>query len=116
MWIKGSLMGLTILDRQGGIAGRVEGTFPYDGSEPEFAVVRIGRFGRRKLVPLYAARRIDPLAIQVPYTAADLDDAPSLDEERYESEQAMSARSHFGTHRLTDDRYDFDEVAAGRDC
>ena len=111
-----SPVGLTAVDLVGGVAGRIEGTYPYDGSNPEFALVRMGgRFGDHRLVPLRAALRYDE-TLQFPYTQADMFDAPRVESARFAEDQALAARSYWGTHRADFRPLDFKAVAATRDA
>ncbi len=94
MWIKGGLLGLTVLDLTGSPAGQVIDTYPCDGSCPEFAVVRLGRFGERVLVALDAALRLEG-GIQVPYTRGEIEDAPTTESARYLHERVSIARAYW---------------------
>jgi hypothetical protein len=94
MWIKGSLLGLTVLDLQGSPAGRIIDTYPCDGSSPEFAVVRLGRFGEKVLVSLDSIYLLEG-GIQVPYTRAEIEDAPSTESARYQYERVSIARAYW---------------------
>ncbi len=94
MWIKGGLLGLTVLDLTGSPAGQVIDTYPCDGSSPEFAVVRLGRFGEKVLVSLDSAHRLDD-GIQVPYTRGEIQDAPSTESARYQYERVSIARAYW---------------------
>jgi hypothetical protein len=94
MWIKGSLLGLTVLDLEGSPAGRVIDTYPCDGSSPEFAVVRLGHFGEKVLVSLEACARVEE-GIQVPYTRIEIEDAPSTESARYQYERVSIARAYW---------------------
>ena len=91
--------GLPVLDSGARVVGRVEGTWPDDGSgDPDYAVVRIRRFGgEHKLLPVRAARFL-PSALQVPFSASHIDDAPAFDPDRRGHEQAARARSFWGEH------------------
>ncbi len=94
MWIKGSLLGLTVLDLTGSAAGQVVDTHPCDGSSPEFAVVRLGRFGQKVLVAVDAAVRLEH-GLQVPYTRHEIEDAPSTESARYLHERVSIARAYW---------------------
>ena len=96
MRIQSSPLGLTLVDIAGNIAGVVEDTYPYDGSQYEFAVVRLGRgrFGERRLVPLRGSRRYDK-TLQVPYTFDELEGAPSTERSRFGPDQADAARAYW---------------------
>lgn len=95
MWFKGRALGLLLVDSLEDSLGRVDGTWPLDGGgEPEFAIVRTGRFGEARLIPLGNARIVDGL-LQVPFTKAEVEDAPSLDTGRYLRDQVDEARAYW---------------------
>jgi hypothetical protein len=95
MRIQLSPLGLTVVDSAGNIAGRVEDTYPFDGCEYEFAVVRLGgRFGECRLVPLQGAVRYDD-TLQVPYAFAEMEAAPSTERARFARDQADEARAYW---------------------
>ena len=94
MWIKGGLIGQTVLDLTGSPSGQVIDTYPCDGSSPEFAVVRLGRFGQKVLVSLDSVHRRDD-GIQVPYTRGEIEDAPSTESARYQYERVSIARAYW---------------------
>ena len=89
---------LTVVDATGVIAGRIEDTYPYDGCEYEFAVVRLGhgRFGECRLVPLAGSVRYDE-TLQVPYTFAEMESAPPTERARFGVDQADEARAYWLT-------------------
>jgi hypothetical protein len=94
MWIKGSLLGLTVFDLDGSPAGYVVDTYPCDGSSPEFALVRAGRFAEKVLVPLGDVWPTEE-GLQVPYTRAEIEDAPLADSARYHDERVSRARAYW---------------------
>jgi hypothetical protein len=91
-----SPLGLVALDLTGDVVGRVDSTYPYDGSDPEFAVIRLARgpLGQTRMVPLEGSLRFAG-CIQFPYTFAEITDAPSPDSARWGTEQAESARAYW---------------------
>ena len=94
MWIRGGILGLELLDLRGVSAGLIVDTYPSDGSSPEFAVVRLGRFGEKVLVSL---AQVSPAVdgIQVPYSRAEIEDAPSTESARYQYERVSIARAYW---------------------
>jgi hypothetical protein len=97
MWFfpRASTLGVLLVDCHEDTIGRIDGTWPLDGSgEPEFAIVRTGRFGETRLVPLKDARVVDGL-LQVPFTRREVDDAPALELGRYLYEQVDRARAYY---------------------
>jgi len=115
MIIRGRLLGKTVADRMGAVVGRVEDTYPFDGGEPEFAVVRTGRFGQRHMVPLHTMK-LDGEVLVVPFSRLDLEESPVVDGARFARDQADYARAYWNTHELVDARWlGFGRVAALRD-
>src|SRR5688572_26476847 len=94
MWIRGCLLGLTVLDLDGSLAGYVVDTYPCDGSSPEFALIRAGRFAEKVLVPLSGVVPTEE-GLQVPYTRAEIEDAPSWDSARYQDERVSRAQAYW---------------------
>jgi hypothetical protein len=92
--ISSALRGLPVLDLDGRPAGTVLSTYPFDGCTPEFALVRVGRFGSRVLVPLVGSARTDD-ALRVPFDRAALEDAPSLDNVRYLDDAVSRTRGYW---------------------
>lgn len=91
-----SPLGLVAVDITGAVAGRVEGTYPLDGSEPEFAMIRLirGSFGPMRMVPLEGTVAFDE-CLQFPYTFSEMDDAPNPEESRWEYESVDRARAYW---------------------
>lgn len=112
MWIRGKLLGLEVVDCDGAIVGRVVGTHPFDGSDPEFIIVSTGRFAIRRPIPLNGARAQSD-RLQVPYTRWDIDDAPALEDGRYEDEQVDAARGYWDLTHVEYDRV-FERIARAR--
>ena len=94
MWIRGSLLGLTVFDLDGSPAGYVVDTYPCDGSSPEFALIRAGRFAEKVLVPLGDVVLTEE-GLQVPYTREEIEDAPPSDSARYQDERVSRARAYW---------------------
>jgi hypothetical protein len=91
-----SPLGLVALDLTGDVVGRVESTYPYDGSDPEFAVIRLARgpLGQSRMVPLDGSVRYAE-CIQLPYTLPEIEAAPSPEDARWGIQQADSARAYW---------------------
>ena len=94
MWIRGGLLGLTMLDLEGRPTGQIIDTYPCDGSAPEFAVVRLGRFGEKVLVSLEGGVPMQGV-LQVPYTHGEIQEAPSTECARYQYERVSIARAYW---------------------
>ena len=80
---RSTLLGLTVSDCQGKVVGRVIDTWPFDGGgEPEMAIVRLGRVGARRMVPVSALRKFgDVLALD--YARWQVEDSPPCGESRH---------------------------------
>ena len=77
------LLGLTVSDYQGYVLGRVIDTWPFDGGgEPELAVVRMGRIGQRRLVPVDALEQLGG-ELRLPYARWQVEDSPPFGENRH---------------------------------
>ena len=88
-------LGSLLVDREDQAIGRIDGTWPLDGGgEPEFAMVRIGRFGESRLVPLAGAAVVDGL-LQVPFLRREVEDGPALELGRYLYEQVDRTRAYY---------------------
>jgi hypothetical protein len=80
---RSALLGLMVHDWQGEELGRVIDTWPFDGGgEPELAVLRIGRLGGRRMVP------VDELAfvgieLRLPFARWQVEDSPPFGEDRH---------------------------------
>jgi hypothetical protein len=78
---RSALLGLMVTDCQGEEMGRVIDTWPFDGGgEPELAVVRMGRLGGRRMVP------VDSLwyfagELRLPYRRFQVEDSPAVGED-----------------------------------
>jgi hypothetical protein len=89
------LLGLTVSDREGGELGTVVDTWPFDGGgEPELAVLRLGRMGDRRMVPV-AELRLFGAGLRIPYERWQVEDSPSLGESRYSGEDPHRALSYW---------------------
>jgi hypothetical protein len=89
------LIGHLLVDRFGEAIGRIDGTWPLDGSGlPEFALVRAGRFGERRLVPLDDALYLEGLA-WVPFSRRVIEDGVAVELGRYLYEQVDRARTYY---------------------
>jgi len=80
------LLGLDVTDANGTTLGHVVDTYPFDGGgEPEMVVVRLGRFGERRMLPISELRRQDG-RIVVPFTRRQIEDSPVLDGRRVDDD------------------------------
>jgi hypothetical protein len=73
------LMGLGVMDCSGEAIGQVVDTWPDDGGwEVELVVVRLLRFGERRMLPVVDGRVVGE-CLQAPYTRTQIEDAPAPD-------------------------------------
>ena len=73
------LMGLGVMDCSGEAIGQVVDTWPDDGGgEVELVVVRLLRFGERRMLPVDGASVVGRW-LQAPYTRTQIEDAPAPD-------------------------------------
>ena len=90
-----TLLGQLLVDRDDRAIGRIDGTWPLDGGgEPEFALVRIGRFGESRLVPLSGSEVVDGL-LQVPFSRREVEDGPALAMGRFLHDQVDRTRAYY---------------------
>jgi hypothetical protein len=80
---RSALLGLMVTDCQGEELGRVIDTWPFDGGgEPELAVVRMGRLGGRRMVPVDAMQHLGA-ELWLPYHRFQVEDSPPFGENRH---------------------------------
>jgi hypothetical protein len=96
------LLGLTISDHEGGELGTVVDTWPFDGGgEPELAVLRLGRLGDRRMVPV-AELRVFAGRARLPYDRWQVEDSPRVYEGRYGAEDPYRAQSYWAWEEPVD--------------
>jgi hypothetical protein len=96
------LLRLDVADVHGCVLGQVVDTYPFDGGgEPEMVVVRLGRFGERRMLPISELRRRDG-RIVVPFTRQQVEDSPGLSTGRYADEDPWRAKAywHYEDHAV----------------
>jgi hypothetical protein len=77
------LLGHMVSDWQGDELGRVVDTWPFDGGgEPQLAVLRMGRVGARRLVPIEDLEFVGP-ELRLPYARWQVEDSPPFGENRH---------------------------------
>ena len=77
------LLGQAVSDWQGEVLGRVIDTWPFDGGgEPELAVIRMGRLGMRRMVPVDQLRLIVG-ELRLPFERWQVEDSPPYGEDRH---------------------------------
>jgi hypothetical protein len=77
------LLGQTISDWHGDTLGRVIDTWPFDGGgEPELAVVRMGRLGQRRMLPIDQLQFVGG-ELRLPFARFQVEDSPPFGEDRH---------------------------------
>lgn len=88
------IVGKQVVDSEGTELGRVADTWPHDGGgETEMMLVTVGRFGRRRYLPLEGVRASEE-HVRVPWTKLEIEDGPDAEDQRWGS-PALVARSHW---------------------
>ena len=98
------LMGLGVLDSSGEEIGHVVDTWPDDGGwEVELVVVRLFRFGERRMLPVGEVRLMGGWVL-APFTRIQIEDAPTPDGGVHRAEDgpahAVDSRAVGGDHGL----------------
>ena len=89
------LLGLEVADADGGVLGQVVDTYPFDGGgELEMIVLRLRRFGERRMLP------ISQLSLQrgrlvAPFTRIQIEDSPSLSSGRHADEDPWRSKTYW---------------------
>ena len=97
---KGRLRGLEVRDRNGSLLGKVVDTYPFDGGgDLSFVLVRLGGFVGTHFVPVATSVSHDG-ELHVPWSKAEIEDAPALDAGRYVVDQAWAARAYWHVEEL----------------
>ena len=80
---RSALLGQMVSDWRGEEVGRVVDTWPFDGGgEPELAVIRMGRLGQRRMVPVDSLMRVG-VSLCLPYERYQIEDSPAYGEDRH---------------------------------
>ena len=89
--------GLTVVDADGQQIGTVEAIFlDVDTKHPEWIGIGTGFFGtKRVLVPVQGAE-VERERVVVPYTKAEVEDAPDVDGDEVTQETERELAAHFG--------------------
>ena len=89
------LLGLDVADVQGRTLGQVVDTYPFDGGgELEMVVVRLRRFGERRMLPV-SELRLEGGRILVPFTRHQIEDSPALSTGRHADEDPWRAKTYW---------------------
>jgi hypothetical protein len=90
-----SLLGLRVLDCHGKEVGRVVDTWPDDGGyELELVVIRLPRFGARRMLPAEEVT-LSAGALRAAYSLAQIHDAPEVDGGRHAVDDPFRASAYW---------------------
>jgi hypothetical protein len=90
-----SVLGRRVSDPLGRSVGTVVDTWPFDGGgEVELAVVRLGRLGERRMLPV-ATLHVDGPDLRTPYAYWQVEDSPPLEDGRHAVEDIERAMSYW---------------------
>ena len=90
-----SLLGLRVHDCHGQEIGRVVDTWPNDGGfEQELVVVRLPRFGERRMLPIDGVAALGG-RLHAAYSRAQIEDAPEVDGGRHGADDPYKAKAYW---------------------
>jgi hypothetical protein len=90
-----NLLGLTLQDCDGQEVGRVVDTWPNDGGwELELVVVRLPRFGERRMLPVDQVFTIGPW-LRAAYSRRQIEDAPEVAGGRHGADDPYRAKAYW---------------------
>ena len=89
------LLGLEVADASGAALGHVVDTYPFDGGgEIEMVVVRLRRFGERRMLPV-SELRLEGGRIVTPFTRLQIEDSPGLSTGRHADDDPWRAKTYW---------------------
>ena len=89
------LLGLDVSDVNGTTLGQVVDTYPFDGGgELEMIVLRLRRFGERRMLPV-SELRLENGRIVAPFTRHQIEDSPVLSSGRHADEDPWRAKTYW---------------------
>ena len=90
-----NLLGFPVLDCEGEEVGRVVDTWPGDGGwEVELVVVRLQRFGERRMLPIEEVVAWGG-ALRAPYTRLQIEDSPAIEGGRHHADEPHRALGYW---------------------
>jgi len=90
-----NLLGMKVRDAEGGVLGRVVDTYPFDGGgELELVVMRLWRFGERRMLPIETLR-FEWGELVAPYTRMQVEDSPALSTNRHAEDDPYRAKAYW---------------------
>ena len=89
------LLGREVADVTGASLGTVVDTYPFDGGgELEMIVLRLRRFGERRMVPIDELRLYEG-RLHAPFTRHQIEDSPGLSAGRHADEDPWRAKTYW---------------------
>ena len=89
------ILGLEVADAAGAILGQVVDTYPFDGGgELEMVVLRLRRFGERRMLPI-SELRLEGGRLVAPFSRHQIEDAPGLSTGRHVDEDPWRAKTYW---------------------
>ena len=89
------LLGLDVADVTGRSLGQVVDTYPFDGGgELEMIVLRLRRFGERRMLPA-SELRLEDGRIVLPFSRNQVEDSPGLSTGRHVDEDPWRAKTYW---------------------
>ncbi len=89
------LLGLDVADVTGRSLGQVVDTYPLDGGgELEMIVLRLRRFGERRMLPV-SELRIEDGRIVVPFSRHQIEDSPGVSTGRHVDEDPWRSKTYW---------------------
>ena len=89
------LLGLEVTDASGAALGQVVDTYPFDGGgELEMIVLRLRRFGERRMLPV-AQLRLNGDRLIAPFSRVQIEDSPALSSGRHVDEDPWRSKTYW---------------------
>ncbi|MGH2968306.1 MAG: hypothetical protein ACRDK0_04475 [Solirubrobacteraceae bacterium] len=89
------LLGLDVTDVSGATLGQVVDTYPFDGGgELEMVVLRLRRFGERRMLPI-SELRLERGRLVAPFSRRQVEDSPGLSTGRHADEDPWRSKTYW---------------------
>jgi hypothetical protein len=90
-----NLLGMEIADAEGATLGHVVDTYPFDGGgELELVILRMRRFGERRMIPI-GDLRFELGRLVAPYDRRQVEDSPALSTNRHAEDDPYRAKAYW---------------------
>jgi hypothetical protein len=94
-FLRTAYLGRDVADASGTVLGRVVDTYPFDGGgELDMVVVRLRRFGERRMLPAHELR-LDAGRLIAPFTRFQIEDSPDMGDGRHAAENPWRAKTYW---------------------